>query len=326
MKRNEMEQILGSIRNVTVAMVGDLCLDAYWLADMKKSKLSSETPHYPLPVVNERYSLGGGGNVVANLAALNIKEVIPVSVIGDDWRGFLLGRCLEETGVCDKYIIREKGRITPCYCKPLRSGISAVIYEDPRLDFENIYPLSEESENKIIEMLDEVSKKADVIAVCDQTYNGIVTEKVRNKLCEIGKTMPVVVDSREHITLFENVIVKPNEIESAAATGYPADKPADSALALSAKNKAPAIVTWGARGSVWCKNGKTTLVPARKVEPPIDIVGAGDTFLSAFCCAYAAGVSGETALAFANTASSITVKKIDTTGTASPEEMLAAAE
>ena len=49
-----------------------------------------------------------------------------------------------------------------------------------------------------------------------------------------------------------------------------------------------------------------------------------NTFLSAFAAAYAAGVPGETALAFANLASSVTVKKIGATGTASPDEILRA--
>lgn len=326
MKKETAEQILDNIKSVTVAVIGDICLDAYWTADMKKSRLSRETPHYPLPVVNERYSLGGGGNVVSNVAALNVKKVIPVSVIGDDWRAFLLRRCMEEIGVSDEYVIADKERVTPCYCKPLRSGISDVIYEDPRLDFENTSPISKETEDKILAALDEAAEKADIIAVCDQMEYGVITDRIRERLCEIGKTKPVVADSRDRIYLYENVIVKPNEIEAAAATGCSVDEPEKSAMLLSKKNNSPAIVTYGSKGSFWCDGKKAIQVNARYVEPPVDIVGAGDTFLSAFCCAYGAGADGETALAFANTASSITVKKIGTTGTASPEELLSVSE
>ena len=53
-----------------IAVIGDFCLDVYWHADMTKSELSRETPHFPLPIVQERLSPGGAGNVVMNLLAL----------------------------------------------------------------------------------------------------------------------------------------------------------------------------------------------------------------------------------------------------------------
>ena len=43
---------------------------------------------------------------------------------------------------------------------------------------------------------------------------------------------------------------------------------------------------------------------------------------STFCAARAAGAAGGEALAFANLASGVTVKKIGTTGTASPAEII----
>ena len=50
-----------------IGVIGDFCLDVYWHADMTRSELSRETPHFPLPIVQERLSPGGAGNVVANL-------------------------------------------------------------------------------------------------------------------------------------------------------------------------------------------------------------------------------------------------------------------
>ena len=322
MNITELEKITGGIKNATVCAVGDICLDAYWLADMKKSRLSRETPHYPLPVTQERYSLGGGGNVCANLAALGVKEVLPVSVIGDDWRALQIKKCLTAAGITDRYIITDGDRVTPCYCKPLRAGISDVVYEDPRLDFENYYPLSEETEAKLLAVLAEAAEKAEIIAVSDQLEYGVITPKIRAFLCKTAKTKPVVADSRDRIALYENAIVKPNDIEAAAAAGCSADEPEKAAELLSEKNGAPAIVTAGAKGAVWCENGKAELIPAQKAEPPVDTVGAGDTFLAAFCAAYGSGTEGKAAVEFANLACSVTVKKIGITGTASPEEIL----
>ena len=52
--RLEIESALSGISRARVGLVGDMCLDAYWTADMKKSELSRETPHFPLPIVSER--------------------------------------------------------------------------------------------------------------------------------------------------------------------------------------------------------------------------------------------------------------------------------
>ena len=65
MNRERFVSILENISNARVGLLGDFCVDIYWHADMTKSELSRETPHYPLPVVRERVYPGAGGNDVA---------------------------------------------------------------------------------------------------------------------------------------------------------------------------------------------------------------------------------------------------------------------
>ena len=68
-------------------------------------------------------------------------------------------------------------------------------------------------------------------------------------------------------------------------------------------------------------DGEPILCPAYPVQPPIDIVGAGDTFLAALGTSIAGGASMETAARVASLASSVTVRKIGVTGTASRDEL-----
>jgi len=321
MLMEQLSELFKKIGSVTVCVAGDICLDAYFCADMRISELSRETPHFPLPVVEERYSLGGGGNVINNASALKVKELIPVSVIGSDWRGYIVKSLLKERGIPADYITELDDIITPCYIKPMRKGISGVVYEDPRLDFENRTPLNEKAEDEILCSLKKAAERADVIAVSDQLKNGVITPKIREFLCETGKTKPVVVDSRERISLYRNVIVKPNEVE-AEVLDFSERGLYSAAKALNEKTKAPVIITLGERGAVWFEKDKLSVIPAVKTKPPVDIVGAGDTFLSAFSCAYAACKNGETAVSFANLASAVTIKKIGTTGTADREEII----
>lgn len=60
-------------------------------------------------------------------------------------------------------------------------------------------------------------------------------------------------------------------------------------------------------------DGEPCFAPAMRVPPPIDIVGAGDSFLSACALALGAGAALEEAIALGNLASSVTIQKIGQT-------------
>ncbi len=325
LNKDELMSIINGLKQIKVCFVGDVALDAYWRADMKKSTLSRETPHWTVPVVSETYSPGGGGNVVSNIAALGVGKLIPVTAIANDWRGAILKEKFEEQGVDLSGIVKRKNGVTTCYIKPVKFGISDQLQEDPRLDFENYEDIDPDDEEKLLFALDNAIKDADVIAVSDYCTYGVITKRVRDRLCELGKTIPVIVDSRDRIGMFKNVIIKPNEVEASRAARTEAstlDEYKEIGKRLQKETEAPVIVTLGSLGGLWCENGECEYVETVPASGEIDIVGAGDTFLSAFSCGYAVCKDGKKAMAFANLASGVTVKKLGTTGTASPEEII----
>lgn len=330
-EKDKLQAMLDSIDNARVALIGDMCLDMYWLADMKLSELSRETPHYPLPIVEERYAPGGAGNAVCNIASLKPKKLLAIGVIGEDWRGDMLLRALGGSGIDCKYIIRDDKRMTNAYIKPLRRGISDVVYEDPRLDFEAREKLSESTEKKLLTALDAAAAEVDVICVSDQMKYGCITEAVRERLCELGKAgKTIIVDSRDNASKYKYVIVKPNEVEASRAFGNGAelsfDELRDLSMKISAKTERTALVTLGDKGCFAASKDAATHCPACKVEPPIDFCGAGDTFLACFAAMIAGGADAVSSAQAANICSAVTIKKIGTTGTASREEMLSAWE
>jgi len=138
-----------------------------------------------------------------------------------------------------------------------------------------------------------------------------------------------IADSRNEIGKFKGVIPKPNEIE-AARVFHPGIGPADitdavirdSGRRLSQRCRKPVFLTVGERGAFVFDGERCDLVPGRKVEPPIDIVGAGDTFIAALAAALASGATNVEAAELACLAASVTVKKIGITGAASPQELL----
>jgi len=326
MGRERLETILTDVGGVRVAVVGDVCLDCYWRADMRLSKLSRETPHFPLPVVEERTALGGGGNVIANIAALNPCNIAVVTVIGNDWRGDETANLLKNLNADISGVVRDN-ITTNAYIKPLRSGISDVVYEDPRLDFQSYEPLAAETEERIISNIKKTAAGADILCVCDQMEFGVITDKVRGCIIGLAKQgMTVVADSRDRIGLFTDMIIKPNETEAAAALG--AKKTADTgdyaglADELAEQTNGAVFMTIGENGSVYIDGGGAWRIYARKPEGPVDTCGAGDSSLAGFALALAAGAEPAEAAYIAGLCSGVTIRQIGTTGTATRGEIM----
>ncbi|MBQ3080257.1 MAG: sugar kinase [Clostridia bacterium] len=319
---------INTIDNISVGVLGDLALDIYWYADMKKSELSRETPHFPLPVVRERMSPGAGGNVAVNAARLTPGKLFVSGVIGDDWRGDILKKQLRRLGCDMTGVIEEKNRFTCTYAKPIRMGISNVMYEDPRLDFSPDIPIAKETEDALVSWLKDVDGKIDILLVCDQFDFGVVTDRVLARLAAM-KT-PIIADSRKRIADFKiNGVLKPNEDELRNALlgmnlSLPEDL-SDRAMLLSKKTGAKVLMTIGEKGSIFASFADLERfhTPAFPVKGEIDICGAGDASLAAFACALAAGAGEREAARLAAAASAVAVKKIGETGSASREEILA---
>ena len=327
--RDKLEWIFSKIKEVRIAIIGDICLDVYWKADMTKSELSRETPHFPLPIIEERMYPGGGGNVAVNIAALLPKSIKVFGVTGKDWRGDILIQKFKEAGIDTGNVVVSEKAVTNAYCKPIRKGISHLEYEDPRLDFNNYEKLPQVDEARLCELLENSAGEIDILCVSDQMLYGCITPAVREKILSLSKEgLKVVVDSRDRISLYPGAVLKPNEVEGMRAVNKNAgslemtlENYIKAAKALSQLNKSEVCMTLGSKGCVYTDAKTTVHVPSYEVQSPIDICGAGDTFLSAFSCAIAAGAEPFEAASFANMAADVTIKKIGITGSASPEEI-----
>jgi sugar/nucleoside kinase (ribokinase family) len=85
------------------------------------------------------------------------------------------------------------------------------------------------------------------------------------------------------------------------------------------------IVTQGGEGAVVLDSSGQTTVAGRAVSKPVDICGAGDSFSAGGAMTLAVTGSGVEAARVGNLVASVTIMKKGT-GTASPEEVLAANE
>lgn len=329
LSETRLQELLKKMKTVKAILVGDMCLDVYWVGDMTKSRLSRETPHFPLPVVEERFSAGAGGNAAVNMATL-CDHFIPIGTVGDDWRAMCLRKVLTDLGISHDGLVVAGGHITNAYCKPMRKGYLGIEVEDPRLDFEEFSPLSRELEDQIIEKLKHYASSADVLCVSDQFEMGCITDRVRETVNQLAKGgLLTVVDSRSRIDKFRYCILKPNEIECGAAIGADLSKNAteddisSAAYRLAEASLSGVCLTLGNRGCLIRRGNNETRIRALPIPPPVDTVGAGDCFLSAFSLALAAGADDREAGVIGTMASSVCVKKLNTTGSADASELMA---
>lgn len=335
MEIRRLHDLLSRFPRVRVLAIGDFFLDRYLFIDPALAEVSIETGLSAHQVVGRRLSPGAAGTVTSNLKAIGAGTVRALGFTGDDGEGFELRRGLTSAGVDVSLLITTEERSTPTYTKPMLLQPNASAREMERQDIKNRDPLPEHLEIAIIEKLNEVATEVDVIVVSDQVQErncGVITDRVRDELEQLAESRLVVVDSRVRTAEFgPATVIKPNKAEAAHAAGLDTeqtdmDAVIEAGKVLSADRKAPFFVTLGPDGILAINGRDIAHAPALPVEGDIDIVGAGDSCLSAIACTLAAGGTPAEAAALANLAAAVTIRKIGETGTASPREILAIAE
>lgn len=330
--RARLEKILDALRSLKIAVLGDFALDAYWYIDMARAQLSREAPLYNRPVVKESYSLGGSANVAWNLADLGIKDVRAFSVLGNDWRAALLRDLMLKAGIQPGGCISSSQWSTVLFAKVFLTA-TGLQQEDSRIDFINENPLDARLESALVKNLEACLQELDALVVSDYQVTSVISARMLKTLNSLAKRFPnilFVVDSRERIDQYQNMVLKPNLLEAVRAANIHTDSDhvsdADLIKAgkhLQVKTKKTVFITLGERGCLVIDTGLAEHLPAPSIPPPIDTVGAGDTFLAALAASLAAGASHTEAASIACLASAVTIRKLNVTGTATPAEILA---
>jgi len=319
-------EILASFAGLKALVVGDICLDRWCTYDPATSEPSAETGIPRLGVVSSQVTPGGGGTVANNLAALGAEQVAAIGVRGDDGFGFELEQALAARGIAADRMVKVEDWQTFTYTKLLNSRTGEE--DQPRVDFISTRPLPAEAEQHVIENLLAAVPNFDVVIVADQAETnagGVVTPAVRDSLIGLAAKYPQKVflaDSRKRVHLFRKLILKPNREEAEAACHSLLGKVDFPALRRQLEAEV-LIVTHGPKGALVLRDGAESWAETRQVEKPVDICGAGDSFAAACALALAATGDPVTAARLGNLAASVTIMKKGT-GTASPEEILAA--
>ncbi|MCL2774071.1 MAG: PfkB family carbohydrate kinase, partial [Oscillospiraceae bacterium] len=300
-----------------------------------KSELSKESPHFPLPVQKEQYSLGMAGNVAVNIKALGA-QVYFISCISDDWRGSIFKALMAKEKISTDYLVESGDIITPAYIKPVKKGISSIFSEEPTFDFLNYKNFDIKLEDRIIDNLKSLKGKIDLLLVYDRLLHGCMTYRVREVICSMGYDVKVIADNRDKADKYKNVIIKTNETGVSNLTGmnvfdgFLPENLKSAARNISSRTNSPIFITLGKKGAFFYNNASTSLgmqnsyySEAVPNDTPIDVAGAGDAFMSAIGVAMASGAAGNEALEIGNLASAVVIKAIGEKGTANKDEIIA---
>jgi D-glycero-beta-D-manno-heptose-7-phosphate kinase len=304
-----------------VAVLGDLMLDRYlW------GRVDRISPEAPVPVVEverESDSLGGGGNVAANLRALGASPVL-FGVIGADEPGTRLLQALADRGVDAASVVRDSERPTT-----VKTRIVAHSQQVVRADRESRADLAGPARQALLDQLERRLPECEALVVSDYG-KGVIHPGTLETAIGLARRcgLPVCVDPKEsHIDAYREVsILTPNQHEAGYVQGRRiVDDASLKEVGWGLQRRldvAAVLITRGPEGmSLFERDGRYTYLPTMAREV-FDVTGAGDTVASVVALALAAGADFPTACYLSNHAAGVVVAELGT-ASCSPEALIA---
>jgi len=319
-KAERFNQISSQWGRHKILILGDVMLDEYLWGNV--SRISPEAPVPVVEILKESIKLGGAANVALNIKSLG-DEPILVGVIGNEKNGERMREVLNAAQIPDEGIFTEDGRPTT-----MKTRVIAHSQQVVRADREDTQEISLELTERIInfvkkkigaESSGQSGRKIGALIISDYG-KGVITLRLLSELIDLCRKNHIFigVDPKEtHFLNYKKVsLITPNHNEAAFAYGK---KIKDENIlqevgwGLMDKLETEAmLITRGELGmSLFEKNRSLTHFPTRG-KKVYDVTGAGDTVISTFACAFAAGASCKEAALISNHAAGMVIGEIGT--------------
>lgn len=315
----QVHELLTRFERMRVAVVGDLMLDRFLYGAVERI-----SPEAPVPVVDverELFLLGGAANVVHNLRTLGASVEL-LGVVGRDPFAQTVREELQRLGLSADGLLEVEDRPTA-----LKTRVIANHQQIVRFDWEKRGALPAETLAGLLEILEGKLPALDAVIVSDYG-KGLVCPAVMTPLLSAARRSGVLVcvdPKPQNGSCYLGVdAITPNTKEAEAMSGVAArtdEEATAAARALLGRCQARAVLlTRGERGMTLVeRGGDVTHIPTHAREV-FDVTGAGDTAISAFTLAWAAGSDFKLAAYIANVAAGIVVGKLGT-ATVGQEEL-----
>lgn len=303
--------IIDNMGGHTIAIIGDIMLDEYFWGTVDRI-----SPEAPVPVVSlqgESSSPGGAANVAANIIGLADKPLL-IGVVGNDNQAAVVDWLLRERGIGTESLIYDPQRPTT-----VKTRIIAHNQQVVRADREQKEDISEEYENRAMEILEK--NKSDLKGLVISDYGkGVITANLLQRIIEfcLKEDIFVAVDPKDaNFPRYKKVsLITPNHYEAGFAYGLriiDEDTLRTVGNGLLDRLKARSIlITRGEKGMALFQAGQDMRLIPTVAKKVYDVTGAGDTVISSFVSAVAAGADLEEATVISNQAAGVVVGEVGT--------------
>jgi len=295
-----------------VLVVGDCMLDRYLWGEVRRI-----SPEGPVPVVRLRErseTLGGGGNVAANLAALG-SPVTLLAVRGDDGAGRRLAALAADRGI-DACLLTDPDRPTVTKTRVI-AGAQQLL----RLDEEDTGLIGDGVRRELLARVEERLDDCRALILSDYGKGVLGAPEVCPRLIGMARQrdIHVLVDPKgpDWRRYRGASCITPNTAELRLATGLTESADRDRLLAAAddvCRRLAleRLLLTRGARGMCLVDGrGEPRIIRARAREV-FDVSGAGDTVVAVMAAGLAVGLGYEESARLANLAAGLVVGKLGT--------------
>jgi D-beta-D-heptose 7-phosphate kinase / D-beta-D-heptose 1-phosphate adenosyltransferase len=286
-------------------------LDCYYWGDVRRI-----SPEAPVPVVKvnaKTFSLGGAGNVAANLSGLGCPVAV-VGLIGEDAAARQLKDQLAAFHI-DDLSIADSGRPTITKTRVMASKQQVV-----RLDEEDGRPLDARTADRMLNVVAGMLPSVKAVILSDYG-KGLFqdTDFIQTIIQSCRKIdVPVFIDPKgsDWRRYSGAACITPNtaELELVSAARINAESDLIS-VARELRRRLSLdwlLVTRGPRGMALFGEEAAPMTIAAKAREVFDVSGAGDTVIATLAACVAAGLPIGEAASVANTAAGIVVGKLGT--------------
>ncbi len=317
-----MKEVLSRFSGSHILVVGDYMVDEYI-----KGNVERISPEAPVPVVVEREVRtvpGGAGNVVRNLRALGARVSV-AGVVGEDEAAGILRRDFEELGLSAE----DCAGFIPVAGRPTtrKTRIMAGQQQIVRLDRESEEALPPPDRARILAAIEAAAPQVQAIILSDYD-KGVILPDVIQKTVELSREHGCFVAVDPQVTHFQDYkdvgVLTPNHHE--AGRHLKRKLVDDEAVRaggfeiLESLRAQMLLITRGEKGITLFQAGQ----PAAENFPTMarevfDVTGAGDTVISVFTLAIAAGASAQDAVRLSNLAAGLVVAHLGAATVTVPE-------
>ena len=297
-----------NISKSKIICIGDIILDHFIIGHI--DRLSPEAPVPILVMENQRYEIGGAGNVAKNISSIGGKTTL-ISLTNDDYSSSIVNSLLQKDKNIKNFSIKVPNFKTPIKTRFInkRNHLLRVDDEDNNFKLLNKYKIL------IIKKLRNEIKKNDLIIISDYD-KGLLDQELIKKIINLAiyyKKLVIADPKKIDLSFYSGVnILTPNqkEITDAAKKKFLDEKNTIKfAKKLIIKYGIKNLVVTRSEKGMLLINNNTTIKIKANAKNVIDVTGAGDTVIAILALMISLGLSIKDSVKISNYSAGLVIGK-----------------